>query len=93
MRKIGKKQEKEQSAPSQLRFPFHGLAREALWDTAVLSGFGFVQDELEAKRTVVVWRALCASGAAAGSTRGPGAQLIGAGRAASRDPSSARSEH
>jgi hypothetical protein len=51
MRKTGKKQEKEQSAAQQLRFPFHGLARAALWDTVVLSGFGFVQDELEAERT------------------------------------------
>jgi putative transposase len=53
MRKIGKKLEKEQSASNQMRFPFHGLAREALWDTVVLSGFGFVQDELEAERTAL----------------------------------------
>jgi len=51
MRKIGKERGKEQSAAGQLRFPFHGLARQALWDTVVLSGFGFVQDELEAERT------------------------------------------
>ena len=53
MRKTGKKREKEQSAAGQLGFPFHGLAREALWDTVILSGFGFVQDELEAERTVL----------------------------------------
>jgi len=53
MRKIGKKREKEQSASGQFRFPFHGLARGALWDTVVLSGFGFVQDELEAERTAL----------------------------------------
>lgn len=53
MRKIGKKLEQEQSASNQMRFPFHGLAREALWDTVVLSGFGFVQDELEAERTAL----------------------------------------
>ena len=53
MRKTGKKREKEQSASGQLRFPFHGLARQALWDTVVLSGFGFVQDELEAERTAL----------------------------------------
>lgn len=52
MRKTGKKREKEQSA-SQFQFPFRGLAREALWDTVVLSGFGFVQDELEAERTAL----------------------------------------
>jgi len=53
MRKIGKKQGQAQSAAGQLRFPFHGLARQALWDTVVLSGFGFVQDELEAERTAL----------------------------------------
>jgi hypothetical protein len=53
MRKTGKKREKEQSASKQFRFPFHGLARAALWDTVVLSGFGFVQDELEAERTAL----------------------------------------
>ena len=53
MRKTDKKREKEQSAIGQLRFPFQGLAREALWDTVVLSGFGFVQDELEAERTAL----------------------------------------
>ena len=53
MKKTGKKSEKEQSATRQLRFPFQGLAREALWDTVVLSGFGFVQDELERERTAL----------------------------------------
>jgi transposase-like protein len=53
MRKTGKEREKEQSAAGQLRFPFHGLARQALWDTVVLSGFGFVQNELEAERTAL----------------------------------------
>lgn len=53
MRKIGMRREKEQSAAGQLRFPFRGLAREALWDTVVLSGFGFVQEELEAERTAL----------------------------------------
>jgi putative transposase len=53
MRKTDKKPEKAQSAAGQLRFPFRGLARQALWDTVVLSGFGFVQDELEAERTAL----------------------------------------
>ena len=52
MRKTGKKREKEQSA-GQLRFPFRGLARAALWDSVILSGFGFVQDELETERTAL----------------------------------------
>jgi putative transposase len=51
MRKTGKKPEKAQSAARQFRFPFEGLAREALWDTVVLSGLGFVQEELERERT------------------------------------------
>jgi putative transposase len=51
MRKIGKKQGKEQSR--QLGFPFRGLARESLLDAVILSGFGFVRDELEAERTAL----------------------------------------
>lgn len=53
MRKIGKKRAKEQSAGGQLRFPFRGLARESLMDAVILSGFGFVQDELEVERTAL----------------------------------------
>ena len=51
MRKSGKKPTKEQSAARQFRF--EGLAREALWDTVVLSGLGFVQEELERERTAL----------------------------------------
>ena len=53
MRKTGKKRDEEQSAAGQMRFPFRGLARAALWDSVILSGFGFVQDELEAERTAL----------------------------------------
>jgi putative transposase len=53
MRKIGKKRGKEQSATGQLQFPFRGLARAALWDSVVLAGFGFIEEELEAERTVL----------------------------------------
>jgi putative transposase len=53
MRKTGKKREEEQSGSGQLRFPFRGFAREALWDSVILSGLGFVQDELEAERTAL----------------------------------------
>jgi len=53
MRKIGKKRAKEQSVAGQQRFPFRGLARESLLDAVILSGFGFVQDELEAERTAL----------------------------------------
>jgi putative transposase len=51
MRKIGKKPREEQSAAGQLGFPFRGLARAALWDSVVLSGLGFIEEELEAERT------------------------------------------
>jgi len=53
MSKIGKRKGREQSAQAQLRLPFRGLAREALWDTVVLSGFAFVEEELEAERTAL----------------------------------------
>jgi putative transposase len=53
MRKIGKQRAKEPSAAGQLGFPFHGMARESLYDAVILSGFGFVQDELEAERTAL----------------------------------------
>ena len=53
MRKTGKKRDEEQSAAGQMRFPFRGFAREALWDSVILSGFGFVQDELEGERTAL----------------------------------------
>ena len=53
MRKIGKKRAKEQSAAGQQGFPFRGLARESLLDAVIWSGFGFVQDELEAERTAL----------------------------------------
>jgi len=53
VKKTGKKRDEEQSAAGQMRFPFRGFAREALWDSVILSGFGFVQDELEAERTAL----------------------------------------
>jgi putative transposase len=53
MKKTGKKQRKEQSASGQLPFPFAGMARESLLDAVILSGFGFVQEELEAERTAL----------------------------------------
>jgi putative transposase len=53
MKKIGKVREKAQSAAGQLNLPFRGLAREALWDTVVLSGLAFVEEALEAERTTL----------------------------------------
>jgi putative transposase len=53
MKKTGKKQGKEQSVSVQMRFPFAGMARESLLDAVILSGYGFVQQELEAERTAL----------------------------------------
>jgi transposase-like protein len=53
MKKTGKKQSKEQSVAVQLPFPFEGMARESSLDAVILSGFGFVQEELEAERTAL----------------------------------------
>lgn len=53
MKRTDKKQRKEQSVAVQLRFPFEGMARESLLDAVILSGFGFVQEELEAERTAL----------------------------------------
>jgi hypothetical protein len=53
MRKTGKVRGKEQSAAGQLKLRLRGLAREALWNTVVLSGLAFVEEELEAERTAL----------------------------------------
>ena len=42
MKKNGKSRGREQSAQKQLMLPLRGLAREALWDTVVISGLAFV---------------------------------------------------
>jgi putative transposase len=33
--------------------PLHGLAREALWDTVMISGLAFIEDELETERVAL----------------------------------------
>lgn len=53
MNKNGKSRGREQRAQGQLRPPLRGLAREALWDTVVISGLAFMEDELEAERTAL----------------------------------------
>ena len=50
MGKIGRRRGREQSAEGQLLLPLRGPAREALWDTVVLSGLAFVEEEMEAER-------------------------------------------
>jgi putative transposase len=51
--KNAKRRDREQSARRQLPLPLRGLAREALWDTVVISGLAFVEDELEAERVAL----------------------------------------
>ena len=46
--KNGKSRGREQSAQKQLILPLRGLARAALWDTVVISGLAFVEEEMEA---------------------------------------------
>ncbi len=63
-----------------------------LWDMVVLSGFAFVEEELEAERT-----ALCGARYAHQEQRqavraGHGAQFLGFGRPPHRYPAAARSQ-
>ena len=53
VKKNGKSRGREQSAQKQLMLPLRGLAREALWDTVVISGLAFVEEEMEAERAAL----------------------------------------
>ena len=53
MRKIGRSKVQEQTRRQQRYLPLREFAREALWDTVVLSGLVFVEEELEAERTAL----------------------------------------
>ena len=53
MNKNGKRRGREQSAQKQLMLPLRGLARAALWDTVVISGLAFVEEEMEAERAAL----------------------------------------
>ena len=53
MNKNGKSRGREQSAQDQLMLPLRGLARAALWDTVMISGLVFVEEELEAERAAL----------------------------------------
>ena len=53
MNKNGKSRGREQSAQRQLMLPLRGLARAALWDTVVISGLAFVEEEMEAERAAL----------------------------------------
>jgi len=53
VRKIGRSKVQEQTRRQQRYLPLREFAREALWDTVVLSGLVFVEEELEAERTAL----------------------------------------
>ena len=53
MNKNGKSRGREQSAQRQVTLPLHGLARAALWDTVVISGMAFVEEEMEGERAAL----------------------------------------
>ncbi len=50
MSKLGRRRGRRESAQGQLMLPLRGLAHAALWDTVVLSGLVFVEEELEEER-------------------------------------------
>jgi putative transposase len=53
MSKHGRRRGRRESAQGQLMPPLRGLAHAALWDTVVLSGLAFVEEELEEERARV----------------------------------------
>jgi putative transposase len=53
MRKIGRSKAEGQTGHRPRYLPLREFAREALWDTMVLSGLAFVEEELEAERTAL----------------------------------------
>src|SRR5215469_15366004 len=53
MRKIGRSKAEGQTGHRPRYLPLKEFAREALWDTMVLSGLAFVEEELEAERTAL----------------------------------------
>jgi putative transposase len=53
MRKVGRSRVQKQRQPRQRYLPLREFAREALWDTVMLSGLALVEEELEAERTAL----------------------------------------
>jgi len=53
MRKSARRSGREQSSQGQLRLPLRELVREALFDTVIVSGLGFVGEVLEEERAVL----------------------------------------
>ena len=53
MRKTGRSLVEEQTPSGQRYLPLKEFAREALWETVMLSGLAFAEEELEAERTAL----------------------------------------
>jgi transposase-like protein len=53
MRKTGRSTGKEQTGDRQRYLPLREFAREALWDTVMVSGLAFVEEALEAERSAL----------------------------------------
>ena len=53
MRKTGRSRAEEQTEAKQWHLALSDFFREALWDTVVVSGFEFAQEQLEAERTAL----------------------------------------
>ena len=53
MRKTGRRTGKEQTGSRQRYLPLKEFAREALWDTVMVSGLAFVEEALEAERSAL----------------------------------------
>jgi putative transposase len=53
MRKTGKTGVEEQTGSGQRYLPLREFAREALWETVMLSGLAFAEEALEAERTAL----------------------------------------
>lgn len=53
MKETGRSKVQEQTRQEQRPLPLKEFARQALWDTVVLSGLAFVEEQLEAERTVL----------------------------------------
>jgi hypothetical protein len=51
--RIGRSKGQGQTRQRQQYLPLREFAREALWDTVVLSGLAFVEEELEAERALL----------------------------------------
>ena len=83
MNKNGKRRGREQSAQKQLMLPLRGLARAALWDTVVISGLAFVEEEMEAERAALCGPRYAHLGRAPGAALRARAELAGDGRPAS----------